>query len=210
MDGPPGLLETLVSTMIRALGKEVRKTLKRRMKESFPLFEFYKAPFPTPDLYLYCWPFAEDMRFYVGLDCPSRHDAIFTINLAWSDQEQWERHDMCMGPDEAPSTGVVHFRLDELLENRPQFGVWWDFGPLSELSTVAHLDTDTYLKYFFFQTDSARDAFVESALPLVPRAIDDAIEHIRKYAIPYFQSIAEKRGYGDRWQQYASDDNGPS
>jgi len=191
--------------MIRKLGQEVRKHFDLQMKERLPQFVRYTAPSPEPGLRLYRWEFADDLFFFVAL-CRSIHTEAFTVEIASTSRPHWEPHGMVAGPTNEPRNGFVHFRLNDLLgQETRQWDLWWDFGPPTDLGTSADADPaarlDTFLKYVFFDSDAAREAFVACALPLVPSAVSEAIDYVVKYANPYFEGVAQRYGGPDMRKQ---------
>ncbi|MCH8148612.1 MAG: hypothetical protein IH987_11550, partial [Planctomycetes bacterium] len=170
------------------------------MKKCLSQFLAYK-PAVAVGKRLYRYAVAPDLNFYVLFFVSDKRDA-FTVEIAWAEVDEWGPHSMVFGLEEAPNNGIFHFRLTELLEDR-HIDLWWEFARnrtgggdaelLTQTRTIAPPDFDFDGDRIIEETEDARASFVESALSLVQPAVEDAIERICKYAMPYFGEIAKAR-----------------
>ena len=164
------------------LGKAVRARFAARLRGVLPQFREIKTAEIPPGSRLYCWERAPDLSFYLLLLVFPQWDE-FTIEVAWSRKGQFPDRTMFCDPDEEPQDGTLGFRLGRLWEVNK--GVWWQ---LTEYPSPAQLERSLL---------TGQDVMppVEEIMPNVIPMVDDAINRIVEYAVPYFTKVAKKYGY---------------
>lgn len=159
--------------MRKELARATRRAFGARLSAVAPQFEEMKGENVGPGSVLYAWQQRPGPVFYILLQF-HRFEDWFTLELASSRQAKWPAYALPRDPwDESPD-GEVRFRLGRLWE--PRKGVWWEFCP--------RVPYDAPLQ------DHLKRLPVEELLPKVGPLVDDAIEHVVKYALPYIDQFS--------------------
>lgn len=174
------------------LGKTVRNTFERCMKDALPQFLSVKSKHSGPGDLLYVWKFSPGINFYVYLEISPKpqHDS-FTVELACSANEFPFSH-AALGTT-PQKDGSVRFRLPQLYRDewrpRTAWEPWWWIGPptVPQEVTAKAVERVTAGKRPLIDEGMP----VERAIPLVEPQVQDAIDRIKRFGIPFFNQFAQ-------------------
>jgi hypothetical protein len=176
------------------LANSVRDAFSRHMKQEFPRF----APIgPTGVLsggLLYRWPRATDLSCYIYLQISAKdYQDWFMVELACS-TNGFPIHLSTFGPNDVRE-GCVRFLLPELYreEWRPKsrrIPFWW-IGPPVVPQEVTAKAVERAVAGKRPLVDEGMP--IEQALPLVEPQVQDAIDRIKRFGIPFFEKFAQSQ-----------------
>lgn len=163
------------------LGKAVRKRFGERLKEALSQFDAIKGEKQiAPGSSLYQWRLGPNLDFYLLLQVHHTED-WFTLELAWTRNGRWPAFAMLPGtPDGEPKNGDLRFRLGRLWAD-PREDVWWQLAP----RPPAGADFDAYTKR----------VPVAEALARVEPLVEDAVQRLVRYGMPYLAKVSAAHGY---------------
>lgn len=167
-----------------ALGRAVRETFERRLKEESSRFHRTTQVKISPECRLYEWVHDEKMRFFLVLQMHRSEDR-FTIEVAWSKNGEWPEGHVPL-PDSpllASPSGEMRFRIGLLWNTQPDH--WWQVVPggLHAVPVQAPRDPEALWR------EITNPPPIEDALKEVPAVVDDAIAKIQTFVIPYFERV---------------------
>jgi len=171
------------------LGKAVRTQFDKRMKGMFAQFSVTTDDRALPGSRLYRWQMTDQICAFILLQM-GRADE-FTIELGWSRDGRFPFESMLGFPVDFPDRGIYkdkpsangfRFRLVTLWD--PHGNDFWEL--------VAKPSLDESLRRLDLVSRGIEvDPPVDVVLGEVPRAVEDAIQKIEKYAIPYLAATAQ-------------------
>lgn len=150
------------------LAPVVRKTFAARLQAALPQFQEIKTGEIPSGSRLYGWTVAPDLTCYLLLLLSPTQDR-FTVELAWSRNGLFPADLIMRLPDDPPVDDAHRFRLP-LLWTDPRQDFWWQIGPPPG--------------------QGAADLTHQAAAQ-----VEDAVGHIVRAALPYFQQIARTYGH---------------
>ena len=189
------------------LAKAVRKEFAARLKRSLPQFKLAKLreieflgkmekEIP-PGYRLYLWDFSKDLCVYLVLciATPKMGDA-FTVECAWTRNGRFPSllGLTIMHPCDFPKFGIVCdepkdgdflFRIGELWE--PHVDHWWWVAPRPSFEEINKWSREGNFEgeKLFGPPEMPIDEAMKNVVPCV----EDAINRIIEYAVPYFEKI---------------------
>ena len=175
------------------LAKAVRETFARKLQEALPQFIPVESQRDSGNR-LYKWGVAPDVNFYVYLQLSAKsHEDSFTIELGCSRREYPFDHG-ARDPNHEKD-GAVRFRLPQLYreEWRPKTGrePWWWIGPQKSAKESIARTMERVKSGKLPEKDEGLMP-IEQALPLVEPQVQDAIERLKRYGMPFFQKFAKQ------------------
>jgi hypothetical protein len=163
--------------MRKELVKAVKIAFDARISKMLSQFqEVTEGEEVPPQTVLYCWKVDASLWFYLFLQF-HRNEDWFTIEAAWTRLGKWPDSPLGREPELHSQDGQVRFRLGKLWE--PRKDVWWELAPRPHFVTV--------LEAFYHPP-------LEKALQRVESLVDDAIGHIQRDGIPYFERVRVAQG----------------
>ena len=176
------------------LAKAVRNSFSRRMQEELPQFVPVKSEHAVPGDLLYVWKFSQELKFYIYLEISQKsYQDSFTVELACSAADFPFSH-AALGPT-PQKDGSVRFRLPQLYRDewRPGTGwePWWWIGSPIVPEGVTSKAVMRAVAGKRPLTDEGLP--IEQALPLVEPQVQNAIDRINRFGIPFFEQFAQCR-----------------
>jgi hypothetical protein len=174
------------------LAKAVRNSFSRRMQEELPQFASVKSKHAIPGDLLYVWNFSQGLKFHIYLEISQKsYQDSFTVELACSAADFPFNH-AALGPT-PQKDGSVRFRLPQLYRDewRPKTGwePWWWIGPPMVPQDVTSKAVERAVAGKRPLMDEGMP--IEQALPLVQPQVQDAIDRIKRFGIPFFEQFAQ-------------------
>jgi hypothetical protein len=190
--------------LANAVRKEFDVCLRRNLSKFRPVkpreVEFLgrmEKEIPPGDR-LYLWDFKKDLYFYLMLviATPKMGDG-FTVEGAWTQNGKFPSTLFPMAPrgipksdilPDKPENGDMRFRIGDLLpEPEPQEDLWWWVAPRPSFEEFNKwlLEGDFEGEKLF----GPKEMPVEEATKNVKPCVEDAVRHIVKYVMPYFEEI---------------------
>jgi hypothetical protein len=174
------------------LAKAVRTSFASRIKEELPQFSAVGSKKCLPGDLLYIWSFRPNLNFYIHVQISQKsYQDSFTVELACS-TTSFPFSTAALGPT-AQKDGAVRFRLPQLYRDewRAKTGwePWWWIGPPiipEEVTSKAAERAATGRRPLTDETIP-----VEQALPMVEPQVRDAIDRLKRFAIPFFERFAQ-------------------
>jgi hypothetical protein len=162
------------------------------MQEELPQFVPVKSKQTLPGDILYVWSFSQSLKFYIYLAISQKSfQDSFTVELACSAADFPFSH-AALGPT-PQKDGSVRFRLPQLYRDewRPRTGwePWWWIGPPKESTGVTSKAVARAVAGRRPLTDEGMP--IEQALPLVEPQVQDALDRIKRFGIPFFKQFAQ-------------------
>ncbi len=163
------------------------------MQREIPQFVEVKSEGLTSGGLLYKWEFGQDLNFYVSLQLSVKmYQDSFTVELACSKAE-FPSNQLALGPKDVRD-GSVRFRLPELyreewrstLRQQP----WWWIGPKVTPKEVTSRAVARASSGALPEKDEGLMP-IDQALPLVEPQVQDAVDRIKRFGVPFFQRFAE-------------------
>ena len=176
------------------LGKALRKSFSSKVQHSLQHFVSVKENSLLPGDLLYVWRFRPNLNFYILLSISQKfHDDSFTVELACSADDFPFTH-AALGPN-PQKDGSVRFRLPQLYRDewRPRSGWeprWW-IGPPRQPALENAVALDRALRHQRPLLDPGLP--IQEALILIEPQVEDAIDRIRRFGIPYFEHFAHSQ-----------------
>jgi hypothetical protein len=184
--------------MRKKLAVETRREFERLMQQRQPQFRRIHVDGYPPDCPIFEWR-ATDISFYVGLTM-SPGDA-FSAAGAWSQKGRFPfRLAPVMFPRDMPDEDIVR---DEPVEGEFAFQLNWLWGkpepyqwqlslrdPIAEFGQMLHETDDARLD----QLKIPEEAPLEECRAQIRTVVEDVVDKIERYAIPYFHEIAAIHG----------------
>lgn len=176
------------------LAKAVREVFSRKMREVFPQF----VPMaPTGALHgglLYQWRRSRDLTCYIYLQISAKdYQDSFMVELSCS-RGEFPINLVAFGPNDVKD-GCVRFRLPELYRQEwTQKGrrvPWWWMGKPIVPEEVTSKAVERAVAGKRPLIDEGMP--LEQALPLVEPQVQDAIDRLKRFGIPFFEQFAESR-----------------
>jgi hypothetical protein len=176
--------------MKKEIGEAFRRQFDARMKQKLPQFREVKPAERkglVPGSRAYCCQAAPELSFFLILVPSIMESDRFTLDGAWSTggRVPSQLSFLTDQPD-----GSHRFRLPALW-NVPHGDYWW------ELSDGRHTDPMTADEFDEWLHNHQRilKERIEEGLRKARGCVDQAIDRIVEYALPYFDGIAKARGY---------------
>ena len=174
------------------LAKVVRDSFAHRMQAELPQFVPSRSKPVPPGDSLYLWNFSRSLKFYVFLQLSQRPDQdSFTVELACSSGDFPFSH-AALGRT-PQKDGSVRFRLPQLYRDewRPKTGwePWWWIGPRVEPREITSRAVARAVAGKRPLTESA--VSIEQALLLVEPQVNDAVDRIKRFGVPFFERYAK-------------------
>lgn len=183
------------------LGKAIRKQFTVLLREKLPQFKSVKpkqidAPWgktrgiPQGDR-LYLWEYSNDLYFYIELSISPKFDA-FDIGGAWTQNGRFPAFACSRCPYGIPQSGILpqgpengdmRFRIADLIQI-PQFYGW-------EVAKYLYDDVNEWINSGEWREDPPPEISIEDAMRNVEPCIEDALDKVIKYIIPYYEKIIE-------------------
>ena len=171
------------------IAKAVRELFSRKLQQEMGYFEPLRTSKIRKGDLLFCWSVNSAVNAYIYLFISPKYDQDrFTVELACS------QGDFPLQMARQPShevNGKIRFRLPQLFKSQwPKRG-WepmWEVGPHDsprEAIDRAHAQIKAG------EIPGVKDNLIpiDQALKLVEPQVQDAIDKIRKFGIPFFQKI---------------------
>jgi hypothetical protein len=162
------------------------------MREELPQFASVESGQTLLGDMLFSWDFSPAMKFHIYLEISQKTDS-FTVELACSPSDFPFDH-AALGPTPQKDSSV-RFRLPQLYRNewRSKSGwePWWWIGPSTEPEQVIAKAVTRAVEGK--RPLISEDMPTEQALPLVQPQVQDAIDRIRRFGIPFFDQFAQSR-----------------
>lgn len=163
------------------------------MQEDLPQFSLTTSELALPGDLLYIQTFAQELNFYIYLEISQKsHQDSFTIELASSADDFPFTH-AALGAS-PQKDGTIRLRLPQLYreEWRPRTGSepWWWIGPpmVPGNETSKAVERAVALKRPLIEDRLS----IEQALPLVEPQVQDAIERLKRFGIPFFEQLSQR------------------
>lgn len=165
--------------MRQPLAKAVRQEFAEQMKKQLPQFRKTKN---GSGYYIYQWKVGTNLSFFVGLQIDSQED-WFTVEVAWNKSEEFPGLAFCDSPKKMPKTRGFRTGLGVFWKEE---GHWWELAPAW---------SDEQWEALELELKIPKATPIAKAMKQVKPQVADAIERLRKHALPYFAKIAKKFGY---------------
>jgi hypothetical protein len=179
------------------LAKAVRQGFSGKMQQELPQFVKVESKASAPGGLLYKWEFGPGLNFYVCLQLSVKmYQDSFTVELACSKSE-FPSNQLALGPNDVRN-GSVRFRLPELyreewrstLRQQP----WWWIGPKVTPQEVTSRAVTRASSATLPEKDEGLIP-IDQALPLVEPQVQDAVDRIKRFGVPFFQKCAEAKAH---------------
>lgn len=154
------------------LSKSVKYEFDLRLKNDFPYFEDDTSEMIPKGCKGYTWKINDNIWAYILLVFSPKDDS-FTVEIAWTKTKNFPAYTFNL-PYENSERENSRFRLSQLIDVKSDY--WWYLGRRKTL------DDDLFVP----------DEDIKNLLPKVKPLVDDAIQKIRHYAIPYLKSLEDK------------------
>jgi hypothetical protein len=174
------------------LATAVRDIFSRHMKQEFSQFSPIE---PTDALLgglLYQWPRARNLTCYIYLQISAKdYQDSFMVELSCS-RGEFPINLVAFGPSDIRD-GCVRFRLPELYRqewsHKSRRVPWWWIRPpvIPQEVTAKAVERATVGKRPLIDEGMP----IEQALPLVEPQVQDAIDRIKRFGIPFFEQFAQ-------------------
>lgn len=179
------------------LGKAVRGRLRKQLSQRFPgLREIPGAEVP-PGWLVFGLEVAPDLAFYVVLVPYRQHDR-FTLEGAWTRNGRFPSSIGILEPRDSvvpylirdePRNGDFRFRVPRLWQAQ-EFA--WDLAPRPSM-------VDELLKFGRLPEEPP----IEEGLSKVDAMVQDALEKIDEYLVPYFDQVAADCSHDKGFSKFA-------
>ena len=176
------------------LASAVRDAFSLHMKHEFPQFALVEPTGTLQGGLLYRWKCASDLTCYIYLQISAKdYQDSFMVEMSCSAGE-FPINLVAFGPSDIRE-GCVRFRLPELY--REEWGhksrrvPWWWIGPPVVPQNVTTKAVERAAAGKRPLTDEGIP--IEQALPLVGPQVQDAIDRIKRFGIPFLQQFAKNR-----------------
>lgn len=158
------------------LCKTVASQFSRRLRATLPKFTEIK-PSTLPPGWV-CFRSSHTLPFhcFLVLAIAPREDR-FTVDIGWSLTGDFPEG-IWFGPDDSPKNDALLFRLSRLWQTNGM-DHWWRLGRELSLEEMARFEQE--------DSQAIKMSQVESK-------VEDAIQHILKYGVPYLEKIAHTHG----------------
>jgi len=186
------------------LANEVRRYFDELIKEKAQQFRKVKPgkvklfgkmePEIPPGYRLYLWRFERDLYFYLMLVIGSHNIGnAFTLECAYTRNERFPSLSGVMHPYDIPRCDIIRdepidgdfcFRIGNLWEPRDDH--WWWIVPPESFEEFDKWLLEGKIPLYH------REVPIEEAMKNVKPCVEDAVDRIVKYAIPYFEGIIEQ------------------
>ena len=180
--------------MRKELGKAVREQFARRIAEELPEFEavplkeYSRAPWnmPASGSRVFRKPHGDDLYFFVVLSQSVKAKDWFMIDVGWNISPEYpgsfhrkERH------EEALALDSYSVRLPDLFRSewKSSWQPWWTLGPQYTVQEM----TEQLTRGEFGPPP------LEQCMPDVSPQVEHAIQHLRDFALPYFERVAASK-----------------
>jgi hypothetical protein len=167
--------------MFKEYANELRKRFEARLKKEFPQFRSKKKDDNlAAGNRLYQCIIADNVHLYILLGIHDNSEE-FTVDVAHSTTNSLPIEDAFYRPIEGQIEGDVCFRLSSFWSSKDD---WWVIEkiPLEKMAQVL----------------IARDFKPlppEQFVPRIEQLLDDVMDKLQKYAVPWFEKIAAQHGY---------------
>ena len=186
--------------MRSALGKAVRKRFADRLLTRLPCWEPDVSASSLTEWRVFRWQPSSTLTCFLVLAIDWKQDN-FTIECAWSrsgalptdtrfqNPRDWPEFDIWR---DAPKNGEFHFRLPLLWQPRD---LWWWLVPEDEINRRSEARMDAMIsgahqKFFDLLM---QDPPLDATMANVATCVDDAVEKIDAYAMPYFENLIDPK-----------------
>lgn len=163
--------------MRKEVGKAVYSCFAEQLAHAFPNFKRVKLKNVPKGYFVFRHQPKEGLLFFIVLDMAPKYDE-FTVEIGWSKNGKFPSY-LAGSP--------LENRKDGLKICLCQFwsvqDIWWEVG---------HRWTDEEWDQYLFEDKELEDEPLPRTLAKVPSKVDDAIQKLKKYAIPYFEQVASK------------------
>jgi len=182
--------------MRNKIGKVIREKFTRELKNTLPQFDPLELSGSTGNL-LFRWKIADNLNCFVFLQMSAKqYEDNFTVELACSAMDDYPFKQGARGPDWINKDGSVRFRLPQLYveEWRPQtaFVPWWWVGPRRTARELSPIIEANSMEGKI--TDVCEGMLpIDEALLLVEPQVQDAVDRVKQFGIPFFLKFAEKQ-----------------
>ena len=167
--------------MRKEYGTAVRKEFCARFEKALPQFKLSNDKESAgPGARLYELVVSENLTLYACLGM-SRSFEEFVIEVAWSEHNRFPPEHLFSNNE--PKNG-------EACRQLPKFWCkgssrWWVVEPRDSFEEIMRRHRE-----FDFEPRP-----VEAYLPGIPALVEDAVNKIMEYAVPYFEKVAAEHGY---------------
>jgi hypothetical protein len=166
--------------MRKEIASAVKKLFDAGMKRKLAQFQLFKNKGNReikPGTQVYRWESAPDLYFFIMLEIQAKEPDRFWISLGWS------RDGLVPSvyPELKGEVGA-RFNLGKLWNARNSFHYW-------ELTKVVERVSMSDDEMIFALSDAGEEQRIAKGISQAPASVDDAIERIVQYAVPYFDSI---------------------
>lgn len=187
------------------LAKALRKTFDDLLKKELPFFkpvepreieiQGKKEKEIPPGWRLYLWDYSQDLYFYLLLNTGTQKTGdSFTVECAWTRNGRFPAMVGLMFPYDIPRARILadkpknddfRFRIGQLWQ--PGLDHWWWLAPRPSFEEMVEwsLSEESEKTLGLMPPETP----VEEALQNVVPCVEDAIRHIVKYAVPYFENV---------------------
>lgn len=169
--------------MRKEYGRVLRELFARRMHEELPEFSQAKLStiYFTPGDRAFEKKLGDGTSLWINLNIDSKLEC-FTIEIGWSDFGRWP--ELGMRPSPIRPENKAEFSEKEYLTRLPflwtEMDTWFEIEPFNPESSIK----DLMKKMEPISKDEARDK--------VSPVVEDCIDRISEYAVPYLQQRAEQ------------------
>ena len=167
--------------MKKEYAKAVRKEFRARFEKALPQFKLSedKRDLP-PGGRLYELVLSDSLTLYAAIGM-SRNFEEFMVDIAWSEHGRFPSSYLALEP--GPKDGEV-FRQLPRFWNKGSYP-WWVVEPRD-----THEETMRRFREHDFEPRP-----IEPYLPGIPALVEDAVNMIMEYAVPYFEKVAAEHGH---------------
>ena len=177
------------------IAKAVRKIFAQKVQQELGHFSLLPSRKIRAGDLLFRWEIRSDLNAYIYVFLsPKDNQDKFAIELACSAGE----FPLQMARDPAvQKEGAVRFRLPQLYKDEWPKRNWepmWEIGP-HESPKEAIDRTMALIRNP--ESSGSRDSLlpIEEVLPLVEPQVQDAIDRIKRYGMPFFENIARESAH---------------
>lgn len=182
------------------LGKAVRSRFEEQMKKHVSTFLFDPDALVPPGWRVFRWSPRPDWHAFIILGFHQMHDC-FTVECAWSRTGEFPTSGRIQRPRAWPERNIeaddvsgcqFGFRLGYLWQPRDH---WWWLVPEADVKARSNKHMRSVIAQDWRTVEETlEDPPIEEAMANVRPMVDDAIQKIIDYAIPYFEAIMARLG----------------
>lgn len=190
---------------------KVKKFFSEEMSKKYLMFKEVDQEISVENK-LYLWSYSENLNFYIMLIfAPEKVGEAFTVECAFSKYKTFPNNTNLMCPLGVPTSeivpsipirGTMYFRIGYLFDSPSDY--WWWVRPNLSFKELSEWVKQPVTEDTLFMPQKVSD---QGAMDNIKPMVEDAIDKIGSYALPYFETIIkEYETTPNYWQQHENYD----